>query len=95
MSAKRHRGTRRRRTPPPATAWRTDRRRRRSWKKELMHGRSWAAKAELRTEVFEYIEVFFNRRRRRSALGRLSPVAFEIDHDQQTENIKLAATVAA
>jgi putative transposase len=31
-------------------------------KKELIHGRSWPSKAELRTEVFEYIEVFFNRR---------------------------------
>ena len=27
-------------------------------KKELVHGRSWPSKAELRTEVFEYIEVF-------------------------------------
>jgi hypothetical protein len=25
-------------------------------KKELIHGRSWPSKAELRTEVFEYIE---------------------------------------
>ena len=33
-------------------------------KKELIHGRSWPTKAELRTEVFEYIEIFFNRRRR-------------------------------
>jgi len=32
-------------------------------KKELIHRRSWPSKAELRTEVFEYIEVFFNRRR--------------------------------
>jgi len=30
-------------------------------KEELMHGRSWPPKAELRTEVFEYIE---GRRRR-------------------------------
>jgi putative transposase len=64
-------------------------------KKELIHGRSWPAKAELRTEVFEYIEVFFNRRRRHSALGMLSPVAFERNHDQQTEKIKSAVTVAA
>jgi putative transposase len=42
-------------------------------KKELTHGRSWPSKAELRTEVFEYIEVFFNRRRRHSTLGFLSP----------------------
>src|SRR3954447_3430269 len=46
-------------------------------KKELIHGRSWPSKAELRTEVFEYIEVFFNRRRRHSTLGMLSPVDYE------------------
>jgi putative transposase len=64
-------------------------------KKELIHGRSWPAKAELRTDVFEYIEVFFNRRRRHSALRMLSPDAFEIDHHQQTEKNKSAVTVAA
>jgi hypothetical protein len=46
-------------------------------KQELIHGRSWPSKAELRTEVFEYIEVFFNRRRRHSALGFLPPEQFE------------------
>ena len=42
-----------------------------------MHGRTWPSKAELRTEVFEYIEVFFKRRRRRSTLGMLSPADYE------------------
>ena len=46
-------------------------------KKELIHGRTWPTKAELRTEVFEYIEVFYNRRRRHSTLGFLSPEQFE------------------
>jgi putative transposase len=46
-------------------------------KKELVHGRSWPTKAELRTEVFQYIEIFFNRRRRHSTLGYVSPVQFE------------------
>jgi putative transposase len=46
-------------------------------KKELIHGRTWPTKAELRTEVFEYIEVFFNRRRRHSTLGMLSPADYE------------------
>lgn len=32
-------------------------------KKELIHRRSWPTKALLRTEVFEYIEVFYNRQR--------------------------------
>jgi putative transposase len=46
-------------------------------KKELVHGRTWPSKAELRTEVFEYIEIFFNRRRRHSTLGMLSPADYE------------------
>jgi putative transposase len=55
-------------------------------KKELIHGRSWPSKAELRTEVFEYIEVFFNRRRRHSTLGFLSPEQFEtITHHHPKE----------
>ena len=64
-------------------------------KKELIHGRSWPTKAEPRTEVFEYIEIFFNRRRRHSTLGMLSPTQFERNHHQQTEKIDSAATVAA
>jgi transposase InsO family protein len=47
------------------------------FKKELIHGRPWPTKAELRTEVFEYIEVFFNRRRRHSTLGMLSPANYQ------------------
>ena len=46
-------------------------------KKELIHGRTWPSKAEPRTEVFDYIEVFFNRRRRQSTLGMLSPTDYE------------------
>ena len=46
-------------------------------KKELIHRRSWPTKAELRTEIFDYIEVFYNRRRRHSTLGMLSPADFE------------------
>jgi putative transposase len=64
-------------------------------KKELIHGRTWPSKAELRTEVFEYIEIFFNRRRRHSTLGMLSPEQFERNHHQQTEKIESAATVPA
>jgi putative transposase len=46
-------------------------------KKELIHRRSWPDKDELRTEVFDYIEVFYNRRRRHRSLGQLSPAQFE------------------
>jgi putative transposase len=46
-------------------------------KKELIHRRTWPTKAELRGEVFDYIETFYNRRRRHSTLGNLSPHEFE------------------
>jgi putative transposase len=64
-------------------------------KKELIHQRSWPSKAELRTEVFEYIEVFFNRRRRHSTLGHVSPEQFEINTSTKTEKITTTAAVAA
>jgi putative transposase len=46
-------------------------------KKDLIHRRSWPAKAEARTALFDYIEAFYNRRRRHSTLGMLSPADFE------------------
>jgi transposase InsO family protein len=64
-------------------------------KKELIHARSWPSKAELRTEVFEYIEVFFNRRRRHSTLGFLSPEQFETITPTETEKITPTAAAAA
>jgi putative transposase len=64
-------------------------------KKELIHGRSWPSKAELRTEVFEYIEVFFNRRRRHSTLGFLSPAQFETITHQEVEKITTTAAAVA
>jgi putative transposase len=64
-------------------------------KKELIHGRSWPSKAELRTEVFEYIEVFFNRRRRHSTLGFLSPAQFETITPTKIEKITTTAAAVA
>jgi putative transposase len=46
-------------------------------KKDLIHRRAWPTKTEARTAVFEYIETFYNRRRRHSRLGMLSPLEFE------------------
>jgi putative transposase len=40
-------------------------------------GGRFRTKAEARQAVFEYIEVFYNRRRRHSAIGYLSPVRYE------------------
>ena len=60
-------------------------------KKELIHRRSWPIKAELRTEVFDYIEAFYNRQRRHRSLGFLSPAQFEtITHHHHLEQLQPA-----
>ena len=46
-------------------------------KVELVHDAAWETRTTARTELFEYIEVFYNGQRRHSALGYLSPRAFE------------------
>jgi len=60
-------------------------------KKELIHRRTWPTKAELRLEVFDYIEVFYNRQRRHSTLGQISPADFE-NSTLSPDGTSLAAT---
>jgi len=48
-----------------------------SLKLECIYRQSWATRAQARRAVFDYIEVFFNRRRLHSALDYLSPAAYE------------------
>jgi putative transposase len=46
-------------------------------KSELVHRRAWRNVVELRTALFEYIEVFYNRRRLHSSLDYMTPAAVE------------------
>ena len=46
----------------------------------LMQYRRYKTRAEARQDIFHYIEVFYNRKRRHSALGYMSPVHFESSH---------------
>lgn len=46
-------------------------------KVELIRGKLYHTRQEARTAIFEYIEAFYNRQRRHSHLGYLSPVDFE------------------
>ena len=46
-------------------------------KTELVFHQQYATRAEARLDIFEYIELFYNRFRRHSALGYKSPVKFE------------------
>jgi len=46
-------------------------------KTELLAGRIFETKSQARMEIFDYIEVFYNRQRLHSSLGYLSPVDYE------------------
>ena len=46
-------------------------------KTELLYRNAWPTRQAVRTAIFEYIEGFYNTRRRHSALGYLSPAEFE------------------
>jgi len=56
-------------------------------KTELLYRSSWPTREVVKTAIFEYIEGFYNTRRRHSALGYLSPAEFE--------EVKLGAEDAA
>lgn len=44
---------------------------------ELIYQEKYATREEARRAIFEYVEVFYNRQRRHSSLGYVSPVEFE------------------
>lgn len=46
-------------------------------KKELIYQRKFATREEARREIFDFIEIFYNRKRLHSYLGYKSPVEFE------------------
>ncbi len=46
-------------------------------KKELIHHRRYLTREAAKQDIFEYIEVFYNRMRRHSTLGYRSPAEFE------------------
>jgi putative transposase len=50
----------------------------RTLKTELVHRRQYATRAEATRDIFAYIEGFYNRTRRHSALGFISPIEMEL-----------------
>ena len=46
-------------------------------KTELVHHKDYRTRKEAKRDIFDYIEVFYNRQRRHSSLGYLSPAEFE------------------
>jgi transposase InsO family protein len=45
---------------------------------ELLDRQRWKTRVELANAIFEYLEIFHNRRRRHSSLGMVSPVEYEL-----------------
>ena len=62
-----------------------------SLKNERVHGTSYATRDEARSDLFQYIAAFYNRSRRHSALGYLSPVRFLEDWIEQQDQQEMAA----
>ena len=59
---------------------------------ELLDRRSWPTRKMLASAIFEYLEAWYNPRRRHSALGYLSPVAFEAaDAERRAQQTDSAA----
>ncbi|GHP00851.1 transposase [Reticulibacter mediterranei] len=48
-----------------------------SLKTECVHRQAYQSRAQAKQSVFEWIEVFYNRQRRHSSLGYISPVTYE------------------
>ena len=61
------------------------------FKNERIHGRRYATRAQMEAESFEYIEVFYNRKRMHSSLGDKSPARFLQDWISDQEQQKQVA----
>jgi transposase InsO family protein len=48
-----------------------------SLKVEAIHGEQFTTRNDMRRQVFEYVELDYNKQRRHSAIGMISPEAFE------------------
>jgi putative transposase len=55
-------------------------------KTECVYSRRFATRREAREAIFDFIEVFYNRRRRHSTLGYVSPMEFEMKFIEEKKN---------
>jgi transposase InsO family protein len=52
-------------------------------KRERVYQRKYQSRAQARQDIFEYIEVWYNRRRRHSTLGYMTPEHYEKHYQDQ------------
>ena len=51
---------------------------------ELLERKKWRARIELSNAIFEHLEIFHNRQRRRAALPMRTPIRLQIDPSRPT-----------
>jgi len=56
-------------------------------KRERIRRRTYKTRAEARQDVFDYIEMFYNPKRKHARNGMLSPVQFERQTNTRTEGV--------
>lgn len=59
-------------------------------KRERIHHRRYRSRAEARADIFQYVEVWYNRKRRHSSLDYLSPVDYEAQRAEQSTEQPMA-----
>ena len=62
-----------------------------TYKKELVHTRPWPDLTAVRTATFEWVETYYNRTRRHSTLGYLTPEEYELGYRTLDQIHELAA----
>lgn len=48
---------------------------------KLLHRKKWRTRLDLSNAIFDYIEIFYNRTRRHSQLGYVTPIEHELRFD--------------
>jgi putative transposase len=56
-------------------------------KRERIRRRTYKSREEARQDVFDYIEMFYNPRRKHVRNGMLSPVAFERQQEMKSDGV--------
>jgi putative transposase len=58
-------------------------------KTEHIYFENYSTREQAKRSIFDYVETFYNRKRRHSTLGYLSPVAFEKQAMQRSQEVSL------